>query len=638
MCGIAGLFDPSGQTQVDPGLLTQMNEIQTHRGPDAGDTYISGALGLAHRRLSIIDIAAGQQPLINAEGNAVIIFNGEVYNFAALREELKELGLRFNTHSDTEVILQAWRAWGKECVKRLRGMFAFAIWDMQTQELFIARDRLGIKPLYYSFIRGTQLAFSSELKALQCIPDLNRELDDRAIVDYFTFGYIPDPRSIYAGVHKLPPGHTLLLQKGRTAPVIDQYWDPSFANSLNINSEQQLQGELVERLREAVDIRMLSEVPIGAFLSGGVDSSAIVAMMAGLSEQPVNTCSIGFDVPSFNETEFAELVAKRYHTNHSVNSVAINDFDLIDTLSTLYDEPYADSSAIPTYRVCQQAKKRVTVCLSGDGGDELFAGYRRHRWHMLEERIRSKVPAAIRKPVFNFLGNHYPKLDWAPKFVRAKSTFQALQRDALAAYLHTVSFTPESIIKRLFTPAFQKRLDGYSPMEVFEGHQQRFDGDDPLALIQYLDMKTYLPGDILTKVDRASMAHSLEVRVPLIDHEFLDWANRIPAEFKLKQREGKYIFKKALEPHLPAEVLYRPKMGFAVPIARWLRGPLKDTLKKRLLEGNLQALGIFNQDTLERLTDEHIRGVGEHSAALWALLMFEASIKHSMMGLQEAAA
>lgn len=629
MCGIAGLLN-FDQQPIDQALLQRMNDVQLHRGPDAGDLYIKGPLGFAHRRLSIIDIASGQQPLLNVEQNAVIVFNGEIYNFKAIRDELQALGYQFHTHSDTEVILQAWKAWGKGCVEKLRGMFAFAIWDMQSETLFLARDRLGIKPLYYSLINGQQFAFSSELKSLQCIPQLNRNLDDRAIADYFTFGYIPDPKSIYAGVSKLPPGHTLTLHRGSKEPVIEQYWDPSFATTLDVSDEVALQRELIERLTEAVDIRLISEVPIGAFLSGGVDSSAIVALMAGVMNDPVNTCSIGFDTPSFNETEFAELVAQRYHTNHQTRTVAVDDFDLLDSLAGMYDEPFADSSAIPTYRVCQLAKERVTVCLSGDGGDELFAGYRRHRWHMLEERIRSMVPSSLRKPVFNTLGNYYPKLDWAPKYLRAKSTFQALQRDALNAYLHTMSIIPEQVHSKLFTEEFDRRLQGYRPLDVFAEHQRNFDGDDPLSMIQYLDMKTYLPADILTKVDRASMAHSLEVRVPIIDHKFMEWSNQIPSHLKLQGREGKSIFKKALESHLPNDVLYRDKMGFGVPISRWLRGPLQERLKSRVLDGHLQPLGIFNQKTLERLVSEHIRGTGEHSAALWSLLMFESCLSNTL--------
>ncbi|WP_207061006.1 XrtA/PEP-CTERM system amidotransferase [Motiliproteus sp. SC1-56] len=628
MCGIAGMrnFEPA---PVDAQLLHQMNDTLFHRGPDEGNVFQEGPVGLAHRRLSIIDIASGQQPLVNADNDAVIVFNGEVYNFASLRRELEALGHRFNTRSDTEVILQAWRAWGPDSVKRLRGMFAYAIWDRKDETLFIARDRLGIKPLYYTLLGGSQFAFASELKALHCLPGLDRTLDERAIADYFTFGYIPDPKTIYSSVRKLAPGHTLLLKAGSNAPEIKPYWNPSFAGTFAQPDTQALQEELIGRLREAIDIRLVSEVPIGAFLSGGVDSSATVALMAGLMDKPVNTCSIGFDVPSFNETEFARQVSQRYATDHQEQIVASDDFELIDQLAGLYDEPFADSSAIPTYRVCQVAKQRVTVCLSGDGGDEVFAGYRRHRWHMLEERVRRMVPAPIRQPVFNLLGNYYPKLDWAPKFLRAKSTFQALQRDAMNAYLHTMSVIPEQIHRNLFTPSFNKRLDGYRPVDIFAEHMQQFDGQDPLSLIQYLDMKTYLPGDILTKVDRASMAHSLEVRVPLLDHEFLGWSNRIPADLKLKGREGKHIFKKALEPHLPHDVLYRDKMGFGVPIAKWFRGPLKERLRSRVLDGALQPLAIFDQKTLERLVDEHIRGTGEHSAALWALMMFEASMRKS---------
>jgi len=606
---------------IDPALLQQMNQAQYHRGPDEGNQFVEGPVGLAHRRLSIIDIASGQQPLTDAEHRAVIIFNGEIYNFRELRSELEHKGFHFRTHSDTEVILNAWCAWGEECVTRLRGMFAFAVWDFRKQCLFLARDRLGIKPLYYAWLHG-QLVFASELKGITCHPGLQRNLNPEAVEDFFALGYIPDPKTIFSQVHKLPPGHTLLCYPGQPPAVPRRYWDASFAETTT-QSAAELREELIERLREAVSIRLMSEVPLGAFLSGGVDSSAVVAMMAEAMDEPVNTCSIGFDVPGFNETDFARQVAGHFHTRHSERQVRVDDFDLIDQLAQLYDEPFADSSAIPTYRVCQLAREKVTVCLSGDGGDEVFAGYRRHRWHMLEERVRAMVPLPLRKPVFGLLGRCYPKLDWAPKYLRAKSTFQALQRESLAAYLHSVGVVDDGHRRRLFSPAMKRSLQGYRTLELFEQHRRRFDGDDPLALVQYLDLKTYLPGDILTKVDRASMAHSLEVRVPLLDHRFIEWANRVPGSLKLHGREGKYLFKQALEPRLPQEVLYRAKMGFAVPVSRWFRGPLQARLEQRLLNGALGDSGLFDMGYVSTLVRWHCSGQAEYGSMLWSLLMFE---------------
>ncbi|MCV2886043.1 amidotransferase 1, exosortase A system-associated [Aestuariibacter sp. AA17] len=629
MCGIAGILDVNGSAPPIEAVLHEMNQIQFHRGPDEGSIFIDEKIGLAHRRLSIIDISTGQQPLINDQRTAAIIFNGEVYNYRSLREELIELGFTFHTHSDTEVILQAYCAWGEKSVERLRGMFAFAIWDFEKQTLFIARDRLGIKPLYYAMLENGQLIWGSELKVLEKHPELRRDMDKLAVEDYFAFGYIPEPRTIYSQVKKLEPGYTLTIRVGDKAPQLRQYWQASFADTLN-QSEESIQEELIHRLKEAVDLRLIAEVPLGAFLSGGVDSSAIVAMMAEIQkDRAVNTCSIGFDVKNFNETEFAELVVDRYKTDHQVEVVSANDFDLIDKLSALYDEPYADSSAIPTYRVCELARKRVTVCLSGDGGDEVFAGYRRHKWHMLEDRVRSMVPKGIRQPVFNFLGDYYPKLDWAPKFLRAKSTFQALQRDALAAYLHTMSFVPDARRQKLFSDAFKQELGGYHALEVFKRHANDFDGDDALSLIQFLDMKTYLPGDILTKVDRASMAHSLEVRVPLIDHEFLQWSNKIPSKYKLEGANGKAIFKRSLESRLPHDVLYRDKMGFGVPLGNWFRGPLKDKLRQRVLHGKMIDSGIFDGNELKSMVEGHINGTQNNDQMLWALMMFESFLQRT---------
>ena len=384
---------------------------------------------------------------------------------------------------------------------------------------------------------------------------------------------------------------------------------------------------MIERFREAVKIRMVAEVPLGAFLSGGVDSSAVVAMMAGLSEEPVNTCSISFGDPEFNEAQFAAQVAEQYKSAHRVEQVDPNDFDLVDKLSGLYDEPYADSSALPTYRVCELAKKKVTVALSGDGGDENLAGYRRYRWHTYEDRMRSWIPDSIRKPVFGTLGNVYPKADWAPKIFRAKSTFESIGRDSLEGYFHSVSVLSNEIRTNLFSENMKRDLQGYQAVEVFRRHSRQAPSDNPLSLVQYLDIKTYLPGDILTNVDRASMAHSLEVRVPLLDHELVEWMAGLQSDMELKGREGKHIFKTALEPYLPSDILYRPKMGFAVPLATWFRGPLKQQVRDALLGPNMADSGFFNGSFLKKMVDQHQSGLRDYSSPIWSLLMFESFLR-----------
>ncbi|MFA5494879.1 MAG: XrtA/PEP-CTERM system amidotransferase [Porticoccaceae bacterium] len=632
MCGIAGIFDLRGERQPDRALLAAMNQTQFHRGPDEGGLHVAPGVGLAHRRLSIIDLASGQQPMFSADGNLCVVFNGEIYNFRDLARELSALGCSFRTHCDTEVILHAWQRWGERCVDHFRGMFAFALYDARAQSLFLARDRFGVKPLFYSVLPDQQFIFGSELKVLKAHPDLPRQLQAQAVEDYFALGYVPEPKTIYRDVYKLSPGHTLTLRRGEPVPRQRQFWDIPF-KPVPVGTAEELQEELLLRLREAVQVRMVAEVPLGAFLSGGVDSSAVVAMMAQLQSDPVNTCAIGFDVKQFNETEYASLVAGRYRTNHFEQTVGSDDFDLLDELAALYDEPYADSSAIPTYRVCQLARQRVTVALSGDGGDEHFAGYRRYRWHMNEERLRSAVPLGLRRPLFGALGRLYPKADWAPRVFRAKTTFQALARNSVEAYLHSVSICSPEQRAAMFSPALKRELQGYSVQTVFDHHAANSPTDDPLSMIQYLDMKTYLVGDILTKVDRASMAHALEVRVPFLDHPLAEWVSGLPAEWKLRGQEGKYLLKKSLEPHLPNEVLYRPKMGFGVPLAKWFRGPLKARLRNDLLDGGLARSGLFNQDYLERLVNEHQSGRRDHSAPLWTLLMFQATVRNDDFAL-----
>lgn len=626
MCGITGIFDTKAKRQIDRDLLIRMNDSQYHRGPDQEGTHFEEGVGLGHRRLSIIDLSSGQQPLYNEDNSVVVVYNGEIYNFQSLAEELQAAGHTFRTRCDTEVIVHAWEQWGSACVERFRGMFAFAIWDQNKNTLFLARDRLGIKPFYYSVLDDGHLIFASELKALMCHPKLDRVIEPHAVEDYFTYGYVPEPKTIFKNTFKLSPGHTLTIKRGEQIPPQQQYWDVPFQLGAAID-EQEACEELLRRLKEAVDIRLVSEVPLGAFLSGGVDSSAVVAMMADLNESAVNTCSISFGDPKFNESSYAQQIATQYQTNHRIEQVDPDDFDLVAKLGELYDEPYADSSAMPTYRLCELARKNVTVALSGDGGDENFAGYRRYRWHTYEESLRSKLPLGIRKPIFGALGYAYPKADWAPRIFRAKTTFESMARDTTQAYMHGISLFSEQQRKRLFSSSFKNNLQGYNAVEVLRQYANNSPTDHPLSLVQYLDFKTYLVGDILTKVDRASMAHSLEVRVPLLDHKFVEWISSLPPKMKLKGSEGKYIFKKSLQPHLSNDILYRKKMGFGVPLGSWFRGPLKQRVQDAVLGENLAQTNIFNESYLQTLVKDHQSGRRDYSAPLWSLLMFESFLR-----------
>jgi asparagine synthase (glutamine-hydrolysing) len=625
MCGIVGIVDLEGSREIDRDQLARMNSVQLHRGPDEGDVHIEPGVGLGHRRLAIIDLSSGQQPLFNEDRSVVVVYNGEIYNYAGLVAELQAAGHTFRTHCDTEVIVHAWEQWGADCVRRFNGMFAFALWDRNRQTLFLGRDRLGKKPLYYARLADGRLIFASELKSLLEDRSLGRVLDERAVEDYLAYGYVPDPRTILKGVYKLPPAQTLVAVRGQPAAAPTAYWDVSFA-PVPATSTADITAEVVDRLREATRIRLMSEVPLGAFLSGGVDSSAVVAMMSGVSAEPVKTCSISFGAREYDESAYAAQIAEQFHTDHFVRQVDTDDFGLLDELARVYDEPFADSSAIPTYRVCQLARTRVTVALSGDGGDEAFAGYRRYKWFMNEEAVRSRVPEPLRAPLFGALGRWYPKMDRAPRFLRAKATLEAIARDSVNGYFHGVCVTPDRVRLPLYSPEFQRRLGDYRAIEVFQQHARHCPADDPLSLVQYLDFKTYLPGDILVKVDRAAMAHSLEVRCPILDYTYVDWVSGLPPGLKLRQGEGKYIFKKALEGVLPHDILYRRKMGFAVPLASWLRGPLRQRVRERLLGPRAAHGGLFLPAAIERLVRQHETGARDHSAVLWALLMLDASL------------
>ena len=621
MCGIAGVFDLRGTRPVAPALLEAMNDAQAHRGPDGAGVHIAPGVGLGQRRLAIIALDNGRQPLANEDGTVWVVFNGEIYNFAVLRAQLEALGHRFATPSDTEVLVHGWEAWGEDLLPRLRGMFAFALWDARTDTLFLARDRLGKKPLYYTETANGWLLFASELKALRVHPALDHRLDAAAIEDYLAFGYIPEPRSIYRGVRKLEAGHCARLERGvgqglRTRP----WWDATFA--VGASPLPDAEEALREKLLEAVRLRLVADVPVGAFLSGGVDSGAVVAGMARVSGAAPVACSIGFRETDFDESAVAASVATGLGARHHVSRVELTDAALIDRLVATYDEPFADSSALPTFRLCEMARQHVKVALSGDGGDEVFAGYRRHRWHLEAARWRRLLPPRLRAPVFGALAANWPQRQWWPRPLRARSTFETLARDPIDAYRLTVNLLPDAARWQLYSPAFRRALQGYHAREVFARHLPEAP-DEPLARVQYLDLKTYLPGDILVKVDRASMAHGLEVRAPLLDHELVEWAGRLAPRQRLHGGIGKFVLKQAVAPWLPSGLATRPKQGFGVPLAAWFRAGLREPLHDALTGRALAGTGLFEPPALLRLFNEHQAGVRDHSGVLWALLLLE---------------
>jgi asparagine synthase (glutamine-hydrolysing) len=621
MCGIAGIFHTRDRAPVDRFLLERMTTVIAHRGPDGAGYHVAGGVGLGHRRLAIIDIAGGYQPMFNEDDSVAIVFNGEIYNFHELVRDLTERGHQFRSHCDTEVIVHAWEEWGEACLERLRGMFAFAIFDERQQSLFLARDRLGEKPLYYTLLPDGTLLFASELKSLLVDPRVRRTLDPHALEDYFAFGYVPEPGSIYRDIKKLPAAHSLRLDRGRPVGAPQPYWDVQFTTRQGL-SEAAACEELIALLTDSVRGQSIADVPLGAFLSGGVDSSGVVAMMAGVAPDRVNTFSIAFGEKSHDESPYAAAMAARYNTKHRTHEVNPESFDLLARLGGIYDEPFGDSSALPTLQLCAMTRESVTVALSGDAGDELFAGYRRYLWHAREERMRRLVPAAIRAPLFGLAARLYPKLDWAPRFLRAKTTFQELALDPVAGYFSSVSVINDGLRQRLFSAAMRRELDGYHPSARLAECFAKAGSDDPLSQAQYTDLKTYLPGDILTKVDRASMACSLEVRVPLLDHRIVEWAASLPPRYRLNGGTGKYIFKKALEPYVSSDILYRSKQGFVMPIARWFRGPLYQRLHDALTDSSLADTGVFDMGCVTDLLEQHRSGLRDHAAVLWTLLCF----------------
>ncbi len=625
MCGITGLYHLSTPKPVEASRVERMCDALAHRGPDGAGVWTAPGVALGHRRLSIIDLAGSPQPMHSSDGRVVLVFNGEIYNFRELREELRAAGAQFHTDGDSEVIIAAWQRWGPDCVSRLHGMFAFALYDLGERSLFLARDRLGVKPLFYAPLSDGSLIFASELKGLLAHPLLRREIDPLAIEDYLAWGYVPDHRSILAGVHKLPAGHCLLLRHGAPLPAPRQWWDVSFAERAK-GKPADLEAELLHLMRQAVSSRMEADVPLGAFLSGGVDSSSVVALMAEASRDPVKTCSIGFDVAGLDETSYADQIARQFNTDHSSRIVAADDFEHAGALAAMFDEPFADASALPTWRVCQLARETVTVALSGDGADEAFAGYRRHGFQSAEDRLRSVLPQALRGPVFGGLGAIYPKADWAPRPLRAKTTLLALAGSSEAGYARALSVTPPELRGQLYTADFLALRGDYRAEQPLMEIMRAAPARSGLDRAQYADLKFWLPGDILTKVDRTSMAVGLEAREPLLDHRLIEFAARLPTGLRLRRGEGKWLVKRAMRRYLPDEILYRRKQGFVTPIAEWFRGPLATAARQIGTSAALGRTGWFNSGALARIADDHIAGRADHARLLWQLLMLDKSL------------
>lgn len=624
MCGIAGLYYPALPKPIEPARIATMTNALAHRGPDGSGIWTAPGVGLGHRRLSIIDVAGSPQPMATPGESHVVVFNGEIYNYREVRAEIAGLGARFTTDGDTEVLLHGWRAWGPGLLSRLNGMFAFALYDAEARSLFLARDRLGVKPLHYVELSDGAVAFASELKGLLAHPLVRRAPDLGAIEDYMALGYVPDDASIVAGVRKLPAGHFLLLERGRPVPEPVRWWDVDFSQRAR-GSTRDLTAQLVHDLREAVRSRMVADVPLGAFLSGGVDSSAVVALMAETSRQPVKTCTIGFEEADHDERTHADLVARRFATEHRTRAVASDDFGLIDTLVDAFDEPFADASALATYQVCALARETVTVALSGDGADEAFAGYRRYRFHAAEERVRGMLPAQWRSRLFGALGSAYPKADWAPRPLRAKTTLLALADDGATAYARAVGVTTPATRDRLYTGATRTALGGYRGEQRYVATMRNAPARDALDAAQYADIQHWLPGDILTKVDRTSMAVSLEAREPLLDHRLVEFAATLPPALRLRGGQGKWLMKKALEPWLPKEILYRPKMGFVTPVSAWFRDAL--AAEAATLARSPVLANWFEPAAVERLVADHRTGRAEHGRTLWQLVMLDRSMR-----------
>ena len=630
MCGICGIVDFSGDS-VQEDILRKMCQMMIHRGPDDEGVYINHQLqatshqskpsvGLGHRRLSIIDLSvSGHQPMCNEDGTIWIVLNGEIYNYIELVKDLREKGHKFKSNTDTEAIIHLYEEYGEECVKKLRGMFAFTIWDEKEEVLMLARDRPGKKPLLYYYKNGI-FCFSSEFSSLLASGLIDKEIDPKAINYYLTFGYIPAPMTIYKNVYKLPPAHILIFKNGQVN--IKRYWNLDYTKKIEI-SEEEAASEVLRLLKEAVKIRLQSDVPLGAFLSGGIDSSTIVALMSQLTGERVKTFSIGFDDKDYSELKYANKVADTFNTEHHEFVVKPNVIEILPILIDHYGEPYADSSAIPTYYVSRQTKQHVTVALNGDGGDEVFAGYERYQAVLLSEMYQ-KIPAILRNSLFQTIGNLIPdSFGQKDRLKSIKRFIEGAHLPLSKRYLQWIGMFTEKARNDMYTDEFLRKVSDSDPLRIISKTLNSSNGLSLLDRLLLTDTMTYLPDDLLVKVDITSMANSLECRSPFLDHPLMEFAASLPAKYKLRRFIKKYILKKAVENIIPNDNIYRRKMGFAVPVGRWFRGELKGLLQETLLSQDSLKRGYFKPDKIKDIVFQHTSGQKDWSFQLWSLLMLE---------------
>lgn len=619
MCGIVGIVY-QGSRSVEREILEGMNSAILHRGPDEDGFFLKENVGLAMRRLAIIDLASGQQPIFNHDKSKVIVFNGEIYNFQELRADLESRGHQFKTNSDTEAIIHLYDEFGVDCVQHLRGMFAFAIWDEREKSLFLARDRVGKKPILFSHQTNGDLIFGSEFNALLKHPSVSREVDFSAIDNYLTYLCVPAPQTAFKQIRKLEPGHWLLWKNGEIKT--QRYWQPDFSKKIKVSEEEAIE-ETTRILRESVKLRMISEVPLGAFLSGGVDSSVVVALMAQESSQPVKTFSIGFEEEDFSELKYAKTVANHVGAEYNEFIVRPNALEVLPTLVEHYGEPYADSSAIPTYYVSKETRKFVTVALNGDGGDESFAGYERYVAMSLAEKYR-KIPAVLRKGLIETSVGLLPNPKQFRSRVKSLKRFvESGSLDNVERYLGWMSAISPGLKNDLVSDQFKSHLNGTKPIDVLKKWFDKTEDLDVIDATMLTDQMTYLPNDLLVKVDIASMANSLEARSPLLDHNIIEFAASLPQNLKVNGKETKYLLKKIAAKLVPKEVIYRRKMGFGVPIGKWLRNEMKDFVKENLLSERFAKRGLFQQNKIADIIQQHNEQKNDYGTQIWTLLMLE---------------
>ena len=618
MCGICGIVNRDADHFVEAADVKQMCDVIVHRGPDDEGRHVHKNVGLGMRRLSIIDLVSGSQPIYNEDGSMVIVFNGEIYNHREIREELAAKGHKFKTKADTEAILHAYEEYGVECPGKLNGMFAFAIWDDRKKRLFLARDRIGIKPLYY-YVDGRRIVFGSELKSILQKKDVPRQVDTKALDNFLTFEYIPSPLSIFKDIYKLPPAHWLLYQDGGV--TVQRYWQLEYKTSSR--SEEDLAEEFLSLLQDSVKLRLMSDVPLGSFLSGGLDSSSIVAMMKRASSNSVKTFSIGFDDTTYNELPYARTIARHFGTEHYEETITPDVVSLTEKIIRQLDEPFGDFSVFPTYLVSQMARKYVTVVLSGDGGDELLAGYDTY----IAERIArqyARLPGFLRQGLIDPVVNLFPPTEKKKGLInRARRFVEGARLPAHLQHVRWMIFLQQAEKNFLYTDDFRHALNGHNPYDFIEEKFSAVSSRDPLDQQEYVDIATYLVDDILVKVDRMSMAVSLEARVPFLDHRFVEFAATIPSHMRLRGKQTKYLLKKAMTGILPDSIIHRGKEGFSIPIKNWLKKELNPMMMDALSDDNLRKTGFFEPTYVRRLIREHVGGKENHSHRLWALMMFQ---------------